>query len=38
MEGFQIIGRDRRYIYINDSAVNHNRRSREELIGKTMME
>ena len=38
MEGFQIISREWRYVYINDSGVKHSRRSREELIGKTMME
>ena len=38
MEGFQIIGKDWRYIYLNDSAVKHSKKEREELIGKTMME
>ncbi|MHB8086577.1 MAG: PAS domain-containing protein, partial [Dehalococcoidia bacterium] len=38
LEGAQIIGRDWRYVYLNDSAVKHARKSREELIGRTMME
>ena len=38
LEGAQIIGRDWRYIYLNDSAVKHGKKSREELIGRTMME
>ncbi|MGA2159079.1 MAG: PAS domain-containing protein [Dehalococcoidia bacterium] len=38
LEGAQIIGRDWRYIYLNDSAVKQARKSREELIGHTMME
>ena len=38
MEGFQLISKDWRYLYLNDSAVKHSRRNKEELLGKTMME
>jgi diguanylate cyclase len=38
IEGCQIIGCDWRYIYINDAAVKHSKKSREELLNKTMME
>jgi PAS domain S-box-containing protein len=38
LEGCQIIGADWRYIYINDAAERHNRRPREELIGKNYVE
>ena len=38
MEGCQIIGFDWRYKYLNDVALLHGRRSREELLGRTMME
>jgi PAS domain S-box-containing protein len=38
MEGGQLIGFDWRYLYVNDAAVRHSRRAREELLGKTMME
>jgi PAS domain S-box-containing protein len=38
LEGCQIIDFDWRYRYINDAAQNHNRRPKEELLGKTMME
>lgn len=34
LEGCQIIGFDWRYIYINDAAEHHNRRPKEELLGK----
>lgn len=34
LEGCQIIGFDWRYIYINNAAEKHNRRPKEELIGK----
>jgi light-regulated signal transduction histidine kinase (bacteriophytochrome) len=34
MEGCQIIGNDWTYIYINDAASTHNRRPKEELLGK----
>jgi PAS domain S-box-containing protein len=36
MEGCQIIGFDWRYLYVNDVAAQHGRRSREELIGSSM--
>ena len=38
MEGCQIIGFDWRYLYVNDAAVKHGRRAKEELLGHTMME
>jgi PAS domain S-box-containing protein len=38
LEGCQIIGSDWRYIYINDSADIHNRRPKEELLGKRYMD
>jgi PAS domain S-box-containing protein len=36
LEGCQIIGPDWTYLYINQAAAGHNRRSREELLGKKM--
>ena len=38
LEGCQIIGHDWRYIYINDAAERHNRRPKEELLGKRYMD
>jgi PAS domain S-box-containing protein len=38
LEGFQIIGFDWRYIYINNAAEIHNHRPSRELIGKTYQE
>ncbi len=38
LEGCQIIGFDWCYRYLNDAAVQHSRRSKEELLGHTMME
>jgi PAS domain S-box-containing protein len=38
MEGCQIIGHDWRYIYLNDAALAHARKPREELLGRTMMD
>ena len=38
MEGCQIIGYDWKYIYLNDAADMHNRRPKEELLGKSYME
>ncbi len=38
MEGCQIIGSDWRYLYINDAAEKHNRRPKEELLGRIMMD
>jgi PAS domain S-box-containing protein len=37
-EGFQIVGRDWRYLYVNDAAARHARRAKEELLGQTMMQ
>ena len=37
-EGFQVIGFDWRYLYVNAAVTRHGRRSREELLGRTMME
>jgi PAS domain S-box-containing protein len=34
LEGFQILGFDWRYLYINSTAEKHNRRPKEELLGK----
>jgi PAS domain S-box-containing protein len=36
LEGCQIIDRNWRYVYINDAAEKHNRRPKEELLGKVM--
>ncbi|MBE7559213.1 response regulator [bacterium] len=38
LEGFQILGRDWRYLYVNDAAASHGRRPKDELLGKTLME
>ena len=38
LEGCQILGFDWRYLYLNDVADNHNRRPKEELLGKKYME
>lgn len=38
LEGCQIISRDWRYLYVNDAAVKHGKATRENLLGKTMME
>lgn len=38
MEGYQIIGFDWRYLYINEAAAKQGHKKREELIGRTMME
>ncbi|HQP97307.1 MAG TPA: PAS domain S-box protein [bacterium] len=38
MEGCQIIGPDWRYLYINETAAQHGRKTRDELIGRTVME
>ncbi len=38
MEGFQLIGFDWRYLYVNDAVVKQSKYSREELIGFTMQE
>lgn len=38
MEGVQIIGFDWRYLYVNDAVVAQSTFTREELLGRTMME
>ena len=37
-EGFQIIGPDWKYIYVNPAAARHGRRPPHELVGRTMEE
>jgi len=37
-EGFQIISRDWRYVYVNPAAARHGRRDASELIGKAIAE
>ena len=37
-QGFQIIGRDWHYVYLNPAAARHGRRTAEELIGHSMFE
>ncbi len=38
MEGCQIVDREWRYIYVNDATALYGRRTKAELIGRTMME
>jgi PAS domain S-box-containing protein len=38
LEGCQIISPDYRYVYVNDAVAKHGRRSKDELLGHTMME
>lgn len=38
LEGCQIIGFDWRYLYLNASVLQHGRRNKAELLGRTMME
>jgi len=38
LEGCQIIGQDWRYLYVNDACAKHSHRTKEELLGHTMME
>lgn len=38
MEGCQIIGFDWKYIYLNNAADRHNRRSKEELLGRKVLD
>jgi PAS domain S-box-containing protein len=38
LEGCQIVGFDWRYLYVNDATVRHGRRTKDELLGHTMME
>jgi len=37
-EGFQVVDRDFRYVYLNDAAVVHARKERAALLGRTMIE
>jgi len=37
-EGFQIIGFDWKYVYVNPAAARHGRRPARELIGRAMLE
>ena len=37
-EGFQIVGYDYRYLYVNEAACRHGRRRPDQLLGRTMME
>jgi hypothetical protein len=37
-EGMQIISPEWRYLYVNDAAARHGRRTRDELYGRTMSE
>ena len=37
-EGFQIIGFDWRYVYVNPAAASHGRRAARDLVGKPMAE
>lgn len=37
-EGFQIIGFDFKYLYVNDAVAKQGKRTQEELLGHTMME
>ncbi|MBX3248930.1 MAG: response regulator [Myxococcales bacterium] len=37
-EGFQLIGPDFRYLFVNNVAATQGQRSRDELLGRTMME
>ena len=38
LEGCQVIGFDWRYLYVNDAVARHGRRTKDELLGHTMME
>lgn len=37
-EGFQVIGFDWRYLYLNEAAARQGKRDRKELVGRTLME
>lgn len=37
-EGCQVVGFDWRYLYVNDAVTKQGQRSREEMLGRTMME
>ena len=38
LEGCQVIGFDWKYLYVNDTVIAQGRQSREQLLGRTMME
>lgn len=38
IEGYQIIDHNWQYVYVNDAAASHGRRSKEDLLGHSMME
>lgn len=38
LEGFQILSFDWHYLYLNDSAARHGRRTKEDLLGHTLLE
>jgi PAS domain S-box-containing protein len=38
LEGFQVIGRDWRYLYVNDALAAQARRTKDELLGHAMMD
>ena len=38
LEGCQVIGFDYRYLFVNDAVAQHGRRTKEELLGHTMLE
>jgi two-component system cell cycle sensor histidine kinase/response regulator CckA len=38
LEGIQVVGRDWTYLYVNEAAARHGRRSVDGLLGRTMME
>jgi len=38
LEGCQVISREWRYVYVNDAVARQGRRTKEELLGRTMME
>jgi len=38
LEGYQVIGPDFRYLYVNEAIALHGRTTRERLLGRTMME
>jgi two-component system, cell cycle sensor histidine kinase and response regulator CckA len=38
LEGVQILGRDWRYLYVNETAARHGRRTRGELLGHSMLD
>ena len=38
LEGVQVVGRDYRYLYVNEAVVAQGRTTRKELLGRTMME